>query len=141
MKKLEINISELDQLPKATQQLLSFAGEIKVFAFEAEMGAGKTTFIKQLCNDLGSQDNFSSPTYSIVNEYQFPSGKIFHFDLYRLKSADELMDLGFEEYVDSKHYCLIEWPEMSLPFLHKPYMSIIINVKENNRYLSAQIIQ
>lgn len=141
MKTLEIEISSQQELSKIAGQLLNFAGEIKVFAFEAEMGAGKTTFIKELCRALGSADNFSSPTYSIVNEYSCHSGKIYHFDLYRLKSTEELLDIGFEEYVDGKQYCFIEWPAISLHFLPKPYLSIIIKVKENNRYLSAQIIE
>lgn len=141
MKTLEIDISSQQELAKAARQLLSFAGEIKVFVFEAEMGAGKTTFIKELCRVLGSSDNFSSPTYSIVNEYSNNSGKIYHFDLYRLKSTDELLDIGFEEYVEGKQYCFIEWPAISLQLLPKPYLSIVINVKENNRYLSAQIIE
>ena len=134
-------IIEINQLMETIKHQLTYLSTHKTLLFYGEMGAGKTTFIAALVKQLCGTSDASSPTYSIVNEYQFPSGKIFHFDLYRLKSADELMDLGFEEYVDSKHYCLIEWPEMSLPFLHKPYMSIIINVKENNRYLSAQIIQ
>lgn len=141
MKTFEIDISSQQELAKAARQLLTFAGEIKVFVFEAEMGAGKTTFIKELCRVLGSSDNFSSPTYSIVNEYSNNSGKIYHFDLYRLKSSDELLDIGFEEYVDGKQYCFIEWPAISFQILPKPYVSIIINVKENNRYLSAQIIE
>lgn len=141
MKSLQIDISETSELSENARQLLSFASELKVFAFEAEMGAGKTTFIKVLCKELGSKDNFSSPTYSIVNEYSTPNEKLYHFDLYRLKSAEELLDIGFEEYVDGKHYCFIEWPELAISFLPKPYLSIIINVKENNRYLSAQIIE
>jgi tRNA threonylcarbamoyladenosine biosynthesis protein TsaE len=88
---------------------------------------------------LGSDDNFSSPTYSIVNEYQCQSGKIYHFDLYRLNSAEELYDIGFEEYIDSGNYCFIEWPEKTLPFIPKTYLSIVINQNENNRYISAQI--
>lgn len=141
MKSLQIDISDANELPELARQLLSFAGELKVFAFEAEMGAGKTTFIKALCKALGSKDNFSSPTYSIVNEYSTPTKKLYHFDLYRLKSAEELLDIGFEEYVDGKHYCFIEWPGLALSLLPKPYLSIVINVKENNRYLSAQIIE
>lgn len=140
MKALQLDISDVSKLQEACKQLVEFAGPVKVFAFEAEMGAGKTTFIKELCSILGSNDSFSSPTYSIVNEYNSPIGKLFHFDLYRLNSAKELLDIGFEEYVDSSHYCFIEWPEKALPFLPKPFLSIIINVSQNNRYLSAQII-
>jgi len=139
LNQLSIDISDLKELPAACKTLIDFAGNIKVFAFHGEMGAGKTTFIKSLCKYLGSDDNFSSPTYSIVNEYQCQSGKIYHFDLYRLNSAEELFDIGFEEYIDSGNYCFIEWPEKALPFIQKTYLSIVINQNENNRYISAQI--
>lgn len=138
---MQLDISDLRSLPDACAKLFEFAGPIKIFAFEAEMGAGKTTFIKQLSTLLGSTDNFSSPTYSIINEYHCPTGKIFHFDLYRLNSPEELLDIGFEEYIDSGHYCFLEWPEKALLFLTHPYLRIVINVNQNNRYLSAQIIE
>ena len=105
------------------------------------MGAGKTTLIKQFCRILGSGDNFSSPTYSIVNEYIYPSGKIFHFDLFRIKSVEELLDIGFDEYMHSGNYCFIEWADMAKGLPPKPYLSIIIKANENNRYLCAQIIK
>jgi tRNA threonylcarbamoyladenosine biosynthesis protein TsaE len=136
LNRLELDISDPQQLPEAAKKLLEFAGDIKVFAFEAEMGAGKTTFIKSLCTELGSKDNFSSPTYSIVNEYTSPKGKLFHFDLYRLKEPEELLDLGFEEYVDSGHYCFIEWPDLAQSFMPEKYLKCRILVK-NNRKLQA----
>lgn len=141
MQKLELDISDVTALPEAAKKLIEFAGNIRVFAFYAEMGAGKTTFIKQICKTLGSVDSFSSPTYSIVNEYKAADCKIFHFDLYRLKQPEELLDLGFEEYLDSGNYCFIEWPEIGERFLPSPYLSIIISVIQNNRYLSAQILK
>lgn len=140
VKSLEINIGEENSLAEASKKLLDFAGNVKVFTFEAPMGAGKTTFIKQLCKTLGSKDNFSSPTYSIINEYFSPQGKIYHFDLYRLKSLTEFFDLGGEEYLESGNYCFIEWPELLNDILPKPYLRIIINSGENNRYLRAEII-
>ncbi len=141
MRSIEIDISNESSLPEACKKLLAFSGAIKVFAFDAPMGAGKTTFIKQLCKSLGSNDSFSSPTYSIVNEYNSPHGKLYHFDMYRIKNADELYDIGFEEYIDSHNYCFIEWPQLDLNLLPKPYMMIIIKANENNRYLRAQIIE
>lgn len=141
MAKLELDISDVSKLPEACEKLIEFAGDIKVFTFDAEMGAGKTTLIKELCKSLGSKDNFSSPTYSIVNEYQFPKGKIYHFDFYRVVDAEELFDLGLEEYIESGNYCFIEWPDLAETFLPISYLSIIINHNQNNRYLSAQIIE
>lgn len=141
MQKLNINISVLAEHNDAAKQLIEFAKEQRVFLFDAPMGAGKTTFIKSLCQYLGVMDSMSSPTYSIVNEYHTKTNlKIFHFDLYRLKSEQELFELGFEEYLNSNHYVFIEWPDLALSFLDS-YMKIIINSENNNRYLSAEIIK
>lgn len=140
MTKLELDISDISKLPVVCDQIIEFANGIKVFAFDAEMGAGKTALIKELCKVLGSKDNFSSPTYSIVNEYQSLKGKIYHFDFYRVVDAEELFDLGLEEYIESGNYCFIEWPDLAETFLPIPYLSIIISHNQNNRYLCAQII-
>lgn len=108
--KIKLN-SELE-LPEAASALLNFAGDEKVFLLEGEMGAGKTTLIKTICRNLGVSDTASSPTYSIVNEYEYPGGKVYHFDFFRIKNEIEAFDIGFEEYLDSGEYCFIEWPEM-----------------------------
>lgn len=84
----------------------------KILLLKGNLGAGKTTFTQVLLRNLGSKDEASSPTYAIVNEYEIPGGKVFHFDLYRLKDTAELHDIGFEEYLDSGHLCIIEWPEI-----------------------------
>ncbi len=83
-----------------------------ILLLKGNLGAGKTTFTQFLVKNLGSQDEISSPTYSIVNEYSTPKGKVFHFDLYRLKSIDEVYDIGMEEYLDNSFLCIIEWPEV-----------------------------
>lgn len=83
-----------------------------ILLLKGNLGAGKTTFTQQLVAALGSQDEVSSPTYSIVNEYNSPQGKIFHFDLYRLKNIEEAYDFGIEEYLDNAFLCIIEWPEI-----------------------------
>lgn len=83
-----------------------------VLTLKGNLGAGKTTFTQLLLKALGSHDEVSSPTYSIVNEYDTPKGKVFHFDLYRLKSIDEVYDIGIEEYLDSAFLSIIEWPEI-----------------------------
>lgn len=140
---LTLDISDITQHKQQAKELIDFSGKKKVFLFEAPMGAGKTTFIKSICEFLGVTDTMSSPTYSIVNEYNTnKEAKVYHFDLYRLKSSHELLDLGFEEYVNSGNYLFIEWPDLALPFLDS-YVRIVIdaNSNSNNRYLRAEIIQ
>lgn len=138
MPSIKIDISDIAAHEQAAKQLIEFAGKERVFLFTAPMGSGKTTFIKALCRYLGVTDAMSSPTYSIVNEYGMDNGKVFHFDLYRLKSSEELFELGFEEYLDSGNYVFIEWPELAMPFLNT-YLTIIIRLEVNNRYLYAEI--
>ena len=132
---LDITVLNQSELPGLAMPLLELYGNQKIILLDAPMGAGKTTLIKEFCLALESKDNFSSPTYSIVNEYHYPGGKIFHFDLYRLKSEEELMDLGIEEYLDSGHYCIFEWPQLVEEFVKIPYKKIDIEVKENIRYI------
>lgn len=134
-----IDISDITKHAEAAKQLIEFAGKERVLLFDAPMGAGKTTFIKALCRFLEVSDTMSSPTYSIVNEYRtINDRKVYHFDLYRLKDSAELLDIGFEEYIDDNSYKFIEWPELAMPFLTS-YVRIIINTEGNNRYLHAQI--
>lgn len=132
---LEITIHNLQELPAIAKLLLEVHGNQKIFLFDAPMGAGKTTLIKEMCVALGSTDNFSSPSYSIVNEYHYSGGKIFHFDLYRLKNEHELLDIGIEEYIDSGNYCFFEWPQLVENMINVSYKKIEIDVKENIRYL------
>jgi tRNA threonylcarbamoyladenosine biosynthesis protein TsaE len=137
---LKLNISDIDMHAAAAKQLIDFAGKERVFLFNAPMGAGKTTFIKSLCRYLGVIDTMSSPTYSIVNEYDTKGEfKIYHFDLYRLRSSEELFEIGIEDYLSSGNYVFIEWPELAMPFLDS-YLRNIILLEENNRYLCAEII-
>lgn len=101
-----------------------------ILLLKGNLGAGKTTFTQFLLKKLESEDEVSSPTYSIVNEYSSPKGKIFHFDLYRLKNIDEVYDIGIEEYLDNSFLCIIEWPEVyedELYGLDYHSMSIINN--------------
>lgn len=140
METIKLDISDISLHKEAAKQLIEFAKEQRVFLFDAPMGAGKTTFIKSLCRQLGVIDTMSSPTYSIVNEYHTDSElKIFHFDLYRLKSAEELFELGFGEYIASGNYLFVEWPAFAEPFLDS-YLRIIINSDSNIRYLCSEII-
>lgn len=134
---LEILLKNQSDLPAAAKTILEFAGDTRVFLFYAPMGAGKTSLIKELCIALGSKDSFSSPTYAIINEYQAPVGKIYHLDLYRLKSQEELFDLGMEEILEGEAYCFIEWPELAEDMMDVNYLKIDIEVKDNIRYLRA----
>lgn len=138
MKEDHFNLSDLSQLPNAAERILEFSKGRKVFAFYADMGAGKTTLIKELCRQLGSVDNFSSPTYGIVNEYyseRFQEA-IYHIDLYRLKSREELLAAGITEYVSGSNYCFIEWPELAEDFLPDEWVKIRIKVNDNIRNVS-----
>ena len=137
---IKIDISTIDAHQNAAKQLIEFAKGQRVFLFDAPMGSGKTTFIKSLCSFLGVSDTMSSPTYSIVNEYDTNNMyKIFHFDLYRIKSSEELFELGFEDYLNSNHFLFIEWPDLAIPYLDS-YLRIIIQSENNNRYLWAEFI-
>jgi tRNA threonylcarbamoyladenosine biosynthesis protein TsaE len=101
----------LSDLPGAAKQVLSATTQ-RVWLFFGEMGAGKTTFIKAICHELGVLDSMSSPTFAIVNEYERAVGeKVFHFDFFRIKNENEAFDIGIEEYFYSGNYCFIEWPE------------------------------
>lgn len=128
---MEIGAISIDKLPDAAKQLLEFAAksETKVLLFYGEMGAGKTTLIKAFCANLGVEDAVSSPTFSIVNEYNYPGGVIYHFDFYRLKNQFEALDLGLEEYLYSNSYCLIEWPEKIPDLLPENYLEILLEVQ------------
>ena len=112
----------LDEGGKAVSALdiLNACAPHKVFAFEGQMGAGKTTFIKHLCEQMGTQDVVNSPTFAIINVYDISlpySSEVYHFDCYRLKDIREALDFGAEEYLYSGNYCFIEWPEMIAPLL------------------------
>lgn len=124
--------SELDGLCK---EVLDFAGEEKIWVFSGEMGAGKTTFIRHICDFLKVKDAVSSPTFSIVNEYLMQSGeKIYHFDFYRIEKPAEAVDIGCEEYFFSGSLCFIEWAEKILNLLPRPYVKISLeNVGDNRR--------
>jgi tRNA threonylcarbamoyladenosine biosynthesis protein TsaE len=133
-----INISSLQELDNAATQFLELAGERAVIAFSGEMGAGKTTFIQALCRNLGVKVEVNSPTFSLVNEYFTPVGNsIFHFDLYRIETPDELFDMGYEEYFYSGSLCLIEWPEKARNLIPDDALWVHIVIGENE----ARLIQ
>ncbi|MES2829086.1 MAG: tRNA (adenosine(37)-N6)-threonylcarbamoyltransferase complex ATPase subunit type 1 TsaE [Bacteroidota bacterium] len=133
---MTIEINGTSELDSAANSLLSFAGANRIFVFYGDMGAGKTTFIKSICSTLGIAETVSSPTFSIVNEYQGSGQTIYHFDFYRIKSIQEAYDIGYEEYFYSGNICLVEWPEKIQELLPSPRVEIkITTVDENKRIL------
>ena len=121
----------------AATDILVKCGDRRVFAFNGKMGAGKTTFIKQLCEAMGTDDVVNSPTFAIVNVYEVNKAEnegieeVYHFDCYRIKDLIEAMDMGTEEYLYSGNYCFIEWAEMIAPILPDDLVTVEIEVLEN----------
>ena len=126
---MEIRISHLELIREAAREFIEHIGEHRVFAFYGEMGAGKTTFIKAICEELGVEDVITSPTFAIVNEYTSNDGPIYHFDFYRIKKLEEVYDMGFEDYFYSGALCFIEWPELIEEVL--PEDAVKVNITEN----------
>lgn len=119
-----IKIQDIDTIREAAREFIAQIGNHRVFAFYGKMGAGKTTFIKAVCEELGVEDVITSPTFAIVNEYsspltvnQLPLSSIYHFDFYRIKKLEEVYDMGYEDYFYSGSLCFIEWPELIEPLL------------------------
>ena len=127
---MEIKINDLEHIREAARQFIDAMGTEHVFAFYGSMGAGKTTFIKAICEELEVSDVVTSPTFAIVNEYRTSSGgTIYHFDFYRIKKLEEVYDMGYEDYFYSDALCFIEWPEMMEELL--PDNAVRVSIKEN----------
>lgn len=134
---MDLPVKNINELRSAAEKLIQFAGDEKIFLFKGDMGAGKTTFIQSICKALGTGEPVTSPTFSIVNEYQGREHKIYHFDFYRLKKQEEALDMGYEEYFYSGNYCLIEWPEKIADLLPEQYIRVDIQVLgSENRQLT-----
>lgn len=124
----DILIPSLEYITDAAKQFVAQMGSNRIYAFYGGMGAGKTTFIKAICEELGVTDVVTSPTFAIVNEYSSKIGPIYHFDFYRIKRSSEVLDIGFEEYAFRGNLCLMEWPELIEDFL--PEETICLEIKE-----------
>lgn len=129
----KIIISSPDQLAKAARQFVGQMGDDTVFAFYGKMGAGKTTFIKAICEALGVTDVITSPTFAIVNEYRSEEDNelIYHFDFYRIKKLEEVYDMGYEDYFYSGALCFIEWPELVEELLPMDAVKVSIEVADD----------
>lgn len=139
---MEIHIDSLQNIDMAARAFLPLLQNHDVFAFYGGLGAGKTTFIKAVCEQLGVTDSVASPSFAIINEYLVPStgGSIYHFDFYRIKKITEVYDIGYEDYVYSGNPCFIEWPELIEELLPEDTVRIHIVVDSpDSRTLSIEI--
>lgn len=125
----------LKELPDIVGHLLELFPDDRIFAFKGNLGAGKTTFIKVMCDLLGVQNKVVSPTFSIINEYYSELyGPVFHFDFYRIEKIEEVMDIGYEDYFFSGNYCLMEWPEKIEQLLPRNIVYVtIVNLDDQSR--------
>ena len=153
----QIILKNISGISQAARSILDSAKDNKVFCFYGELGAGKTTLIKEICKQLGVRDEGSSPTFSLINEYRTPSqpspkgkeldkqtsrpmgetreGVLYHLDLYRLKNESEIYDIGYEDYLFSGNYCFIEWPEKIEQLLPEKHLKVKIEVKKGERII------
>lgn len=136
-----IEITALDRINDAARRFVEKMGDNTVFAFRGDMGAGKTTFIKAVCEQLGVEDVINSPTFAIVNEYRSGSGElIYHFDFYRINKPEEAYDFGYEDYFYSGAVCFIEWPEKVEDLLPSDCVNVFIEETDNGvRILTMNI--
>ena len=137
---MEIIIQDPQHIREAARAFIQNMPDSTVYAFYGKMGAGKTTFIKAICQELGVEDEVTSPTFAIVNEYSCdspssfglpPSSVIYHFDFYRIKRLEEAYDIGFDDYIDSGNLCFIEWPELIEELLPEDAIRVEIEETDN----------
>ena len=130
---MKLTIRSLDTIRETAHEFVANMGQASVFAFYGKMGAGKTTFVKAICEELGVEDVITSPTFAIVNEYQSTKtgGPIYHFDFYRIKKLDEVYDMGYEDYFYSGAPCFLEWPELIEEILPNDAVKVTITEQED----------
>jgi len=137
-----IKITDIEHIREAAREFINQIGDRRVFAFYGKMGAGKTTFVKAICEELGVEDVITSPTFAIINEYSinvqrstFNVQRIFHFDFYRIKKLEEVYDMGYEDYFYSGALCFIEWPELIEEILPEDTVRVSISEQEDGSRL------
>lgn len=129
---MEIRVKSIDGIVEAAKAFVDAMGEKRVFAFYGKMGVGKTTFIKVVCEEMGVEDVINSPTFAIVNEYVDGRGEpVYHFDFYRIKKEQEVLDIGYEDYVYSGNVCFMEWPELIEGLLPADVVKVTIQEEED----------
>lgn len=133
----ELTVDSIDYIPVAAEKILNKHPDSKVFGFYGDLGTGKTTLIKSICEKIGVRDIINSPTFSLINEYHYNNNEeIFHFDFYRINNLKEALDLGIEEYFFSGSYCFIEWPDLIENFLPEGFVRVTItSTGENSRLI------
>jgi tRNA threonylcarbamoyladenosine biosynthesis protein TsaE len=137
---LTLFVNDVTNIPDVAKQILEYTSPHKKFAFYADMGVGKTTLIKELSLQLDVVDVVSSPTFSIVNEYQTKNkSRVYHFDFYRLEEAQEAYDMGYEEYFFSDDYCFIEWPEKIPSLIGEDMVIVKMHIEETKRVIEVII--
>jgi tRNA threonylcarbamoyladenosine biosynthesis protein TsaE len=142
MKKYKFEVTQISDLLKVAEELLESLNGRTLVAFRGEMGAGKTTFIKSICEVLEVVDLVNSPTFSIINQYKSKRGEIvYHFDFYRLEQAEEALDIGLYDYLDSGHLCFMEWPEKVEKLLPEDcvYLEITEDLLSGDRVISWEV--
>ncbi len=131
---MKLQLNSLSEIDIVANKFIKNMGSRNVYAFYGEMGVGKTTFIKAICKALGVVETVTSPTFSIVNEYEKSDGQsIYHFDFYRIKNIEEAYDFGYEDYFYSGHLCFIEWPELVEPLLPASVVNVQIVIEDNEQ--------
>ena len=131
----------LTDIDQTAEKLLDLFDRSRIFCFEGSLGAGKTTLIEAMCRHLGSQDPLSSPTFSIINEYNSPNGALIHMDWYRLKNEEEAIQIGIEDYLFSGQYCFIEWYSKAENLIPKPFIHVVLTTKDTeHRDIRAEIV-
>ena len=133
MQEVTFEINNIEELSKVSDLLIDWRDYSNIVAFYGNMGAGKTTLIKNLCAKLGVQDEVNSPTFALVNEYQTENlDSVFHFDFYRIKSLEEVFDIGYEDYFYGGNLCLLEWPELIDPLMPEHFIKVEITLGDTD---------
>ena len=133
MQEVTFEINNIEESSKVSELLIDWRDYSNIVAFYGNMGAGKTTLIKNLCAKLGVQDEVNSPTFALVNEYQTENlDSVFHFDFYRIKSLEEVFDIGYEDYFYGGNLCLLEWPELIDPLMPEHFIKVEITLGDTD---------